>query len=86
LPSIAFVDEETFKELSKLTKNEEASESKFPEYDFFATALKIGLTTMDLKELTYIDVLKILISFLEDKKGKSNVKKATQSDIDRLLG
>lgn len=86
MPLIAFVDEETFEELSKLTKNEKVTESKFPEYDFVATALKIGLTTTDLKELTYIDVLKILISFLEDKKVKSNVKKATQSDIDRLLG
>ena len=40
----------------------------------------------DLKLLTYVDVMKILVSFLPDKKetGES-VKMATQQDIDRFL-
>ena len=61
MPSITFVDEEAIKELKKLVKSEEEINLKFPEHDFFATALKIGITIEDLKELTYVDILKIFI-------------------------
>lgn len=87
MPSITFVDEEAIKELKKLVKSEEEINLKFPEHDFFATALKIGLTIEDLKELTYVDILKIFISFLQkDKdKTKNGVRKATQEEINQLV-
>jgi len=87
LPSITFVDEEAIKELKKIVKSEEEINLKFPEHDFFATALKIGLTIEDLKELTYVDILKIFISFLQkDKdKTKNGVRKATQEEINQLV-
>ena len=47
--------------------------------------LRIGLTIVDLKELTYIDVMKILLSFIGSN-NQSTQKSATQSDIDKLLG
>ena len=37
----------------------------------------------DLKELTYIEVMKVLYSFLEKK--ETSERKATQADIDKLL-
>lgn len=55
----------------------------FPEHEFLASCLRVGLHISDLKELTYIDVMKILLTFI-DSKPKGN--KATQSDIDMLLG
>lgn len=87
MPSITFVDEEVIKELKKIVKSEEEINLKFPEHDFFATALKIGLTIEDLKELTYVDILKIFISFLQkDKdKTKNGVRKATQEEINQLV-
>lgn len=57
--------------------------SLFPEHEFLASCLTIGLTIQDLKILTYIDVIKIFISLTDKKEG---TKKATQKDIDKLLG
>ena len=54
----------------------------FPEHEFIASCLRIGLALSDLKELTYIDVMKILLTFLPDETGN----KASQKDIDKLLG
>lgn len=87
MPSITFVDEEAIKELKKLVKSEEEINLKFPEHDFFATALKIGITIEDLKELTYVDILKIFISFLQKDKDKTTngVRKATQDEINQLV-
>jgi hypothetical protein len=50
--------------------------------------LRVGLTIDNLKSLTYVDALKIVVSFLPDKVEENtveNTKKATQQDIDRLL-
>lgn len=87
MPSITFVDEEAIKELKKIVKSEEEINLKFPEHDFFATALKIGLTIEDLKELTYVDILKIFISVLQKDKDKTTngVRKATQEEINQLV-
>ena len=58
-------------------------EEPFPEHSFVATCLRVGLTISDLKMLTYVDVTKILLSFITIQ--KSNERKATQKDIDELL-
>lgn len=60
-----------------------SEKSLFPEHDFLASCLRIGLTIQDLKILTYIDVIKMFISLTDKKEG---TKKATQKDIDKLLG
>ena len=55
-----------------------------------SSCLRIGLTLNDLKKLTYVEVMKTMISYLDfkkdEKKKKSNVREATQADIDRFLG
>lgn len=82
MPWIAFVDEELSKELDKINgdgKNKEV----FPEHEFLGSCLRIGLTISDLKELTYVDVMKIFITFIG---SKTTQKEATQRDIDKLLG
>ena len=55
----------------------------FPEHEFLASCLRVGLHISDLKELTYIDVMKILLTFIDSKPRR---KEATQKDIDMLLG
>lgn len=94
MPSTAFVDSKVQSELEKIYKanknksNEE--ESVFPEHDFLATCLKIGLAITDLKILTYVDVLKIFISFCKEnvKEGnteKNGVREATAEDIKNIV-
>lgn len=69
--------------LDNLKKDTETKEV-FPEHEFLGSCLRIGLTVSDLKELTYIDVMKTLYTFIDDK--NVGQRKATQSDIDKLLG
>ncbi len=55
----------------------------FPEHSFISSCLRVGITINDLKLLTYVDVMKILLSFIDTK--ETNTKNATQRDIDKLL-
>ena len=63
------------------TKNESDNLS---EHNFIASCLKCGLTINDLKQLTYKDVAKILLCFIDKK--ESDVRQATQQDWDILAG
>lgn len=57
----------------------------FPEHEFIASCLRIGLSISDLKQMTYVDVMKILLAYIDY--GRDNkVKNATQQDIDKLFG
>lgn len=73
------------KELTDALKNQKKQESEalFEEHDFIANCLKMGLTIQDLKELEYKDVAKIMLSYSDNTK---KIKKATQSDWDKLAG
>lgn len=70
-----------------MNKNNSGNEEKilFPEHDFISTCLRLGLTLGDLKLLTYIDVIKIMLSFLRRNKEKPDTRQATQQDINRFL-
>lgn len=66
----------------------DSEEPLFPEHLFLLACLRLGLTIQDLKFLTYVDVMKIFLS-IDNKKSETKsrgVRKATQADIDRLLG
>lgn len=84
MPWIAFVDEELSKELDKIN-GDDKTEEVFPEHEFLGSCLRIGLTISDLKEITYVDVMKIFITFIGSKKSPG-AREATQKDIDKLLG
>lgn len=60
----------------------------FPEHAFLGACLRIGLNLKDLEHLTYVDVLKIFLSLIEEKGSSSEdgVRMANQREIDRLLG
>lgn len=81
-----FTDEQVSKELDKIGE-ESKEKSVFPEHEFLNTCLGLNLSIEDLKVLSYIDVIKMLI--LMNKTIKENTPKdyreATQADIDRLL-
>ena len=56
---------------------------EYPEQEFIASCLRIGLTIRDLEKITYIEAMKVLYSFLE--KDKKEELKATQDGINKLL-
>lgn len=80
-----FIDSNVSKELERINKCSGNDEDVlFPEHHFLSACLKLGLTMKDLEILTYIDVLKIFLSFGTKKEEKSKYKEATQVDWDRL--
>ena len=86
------MDRKVFDELEKIngSKKDDEQESLFPEHEFLSTCLRMGLRIEDLKILTYVDVLKILISFIgrnneEESETQNGVREATQEDIQKLV-
>lgn len=78
------MDKKVFKELEKINTNNN-EESLFPEHDFLVSCLRMGLRIEDLKFLTYIDVIKMFISFIGKPEKQDGVRKATQEDIQNLV-
>lgn len=80
------MDEKVFSELEKINKNnKDNKESLFPEHEFLISCLKMGLRLEDLKFLTYIDVLKMFISFIGKPEKQNGIRQATQNDIQNLV-
>lgn len=69
-----------------MNSNDSKIKEEYPEQEFLASCLKVGLTTKDLEELTYIEIMKVLYSSLEKNNNlKKDYREATQADIDKLL-
>lgn len=86
MPLTAFVDKKVSDELErKFPQDSNGKESVFPEHNFLAMCLKIGLTIEDLKFLTYIDAIKILLSFCEEETTNEDEREATQEEINNLV-
>lgn len=79
--STNFVNEEVIKEFEKIP-NSGNNKDPFPEHSFVASSLKIGLNINDLKKLTYPDVMKIFLSYID----KEEEEKPTQKQISMLTG
>lgn len=97
MPLPRFYDKEVFEEIAKLQgdSKENTSEDIFEEHQFILDCLDLGLTLDNLKELSYVDVLKMLVCKIRRQKElvkapntpqKEEVRKATQNDWDRLAG
>lgn len=52
------------------------------EYEVVALAKRLGITLDDMKEMSFVSLMNILLSTVEE----SNEKQATQQDIDRFFG
>ena len=82
------MDEKVFDKLKEINKdNENQKESLFPEHEFLVSCLRMGLKIDDLKILTYIDVLKIFISFCDADKinDGASTREASQEEIKNLV-
>lgn len=86
MPLTAFVDKKVSDELErKFPQTNNDKENVFPEHNFLAMCLKIGLTIEDLKFLTYIDAIKILLSFCDEEITGEDEREATQEEINNLV-
>ena len=94
---IAFVDIELEKNIENILKNSKTTDSKedkkelYPEHSFFSICTKLGISYEYLEKFTYVDIMKIVYSFLETniesnkEEKQEQVRMATQADIDKLL-
>ncbi len=78
------MDQDVSREFDKLKEPETEQEEIFPEHEFVASCLRVGISISDLEKLTYMDCIKILLTFIGQ--NQETTKTATQEDIDKLLG
>lgn len=83
MPLIAFVDETVLKELE--SDNSGNNEILFPEHEFLLSCFRINIHIEDLKKLTYVDILKMMLPLLKKSNSKEEERKATQNDINIFL-
>lgn len=81
----AFVDQELIDAFQKIKSNEKTKTSKFSAHSFEASCLKVGLSLRDLKERTYVSIMKVLFSFIDTDSKEKEIKDATQKDIDKFM-
>lgn len=85
MPSTAFVDNEVIELADKENKNSKEEKSIFPEHDFLMACFKSGVTTEALERFTYLDIIKMFITNNSANKKQSDVRNATQQDINKFL-
>lgn len=81
-----FVDEDVIEYLEKHKSESSNEDDPFEEHAFLTDCLSLGLTIQDLKELTFNDVMKIMICKIRENRKEAIIPKATQSDWDALAG
>ena len=69
--------EGTYKKVNVSHKSNEPVD----EYEVFALAKRLNITLDDMKEMSYVSLINILLSNVE-----GDYKDATQDDIDRMFG
>ena len=60
------------------------SEEPIDEYQILALAKRLNISMNDMKEMSFISLLNILLSSIEDI-SDSGIRAATQEDIDRFI-
>lgn len=87
LVNLCFINIEARKEIENRLKNNnnEEKEEKFSEHAFIGLCLKMHISIAELKLITYVDVLKILVSFLPETVEKNGTRMATQEEIASLV-
>ena len=87
LVNLCFINIEVRKEIEKRqgNVNNEEKKEKFSEHAFISLCLKMHISISELKLITYVDVLKILVSFLPETVEKNGTRMATQEEIAKLV-
>ena len=70
----------------KQIPNKGEEDKPIDEYEVVALAARHNITIEDMKSMSFTTLLNILLSDLEDSNSSSDVRDATQADIDRFFG
>lgn len=62
------------------------SDDPIDEFEIIALAKRLNITIDDMKQMSYISLLNILLSSIGDTSSENGVRKATQEDINRVFG
>ena len=68
-----------YKKIPKKSTNSEPID----EYEIIALAKRLGISIEEMKEMSFVSLMNILISSIDEDDG---TKKATQEDIDAYFG
>lgn len=63
------------------TTNKGGNEEPIDEYEVVALAKRLNITLDDMKQMSFVSLINILLSSVE-----KNSRAATQDDIDRMFG
>lgn len=69
----------------KQIPNNSQSDEPIDEYEVMALAKRLNITMDDMKEMSFVSLLNILLSTIENE-SFDGTRKATQEDIDRVFG
>ena len=87
LVNLCFINIEVRKDIEKKKKkaNNEEKKEKFSEHAFISLCLKMNISISELKIITYVDFLKILVSFLPEIAEENGTRMATQEEIAKIV-
>lgn len=60
------------------------SDKPIDAYEIIALAKRLNISTDEMKDMSFVSLMNILISSVENNE-EDNVRKATQEDIDRMF-
>ncbi len=64
-------------------KSKNVAGEEIDEYEIMALCKRLNITIDDMKEMSFVSLINILISSVDDE---DKPRKATQEDIDRFIG
>lgn len=65
----------------RLTSNTSQNDEPVDEYEVVALAKRLNITFDDMKQMSFVSLINILLSTIEEKE-----KKPSQEDIDKVFG
>lgn len=65
----------------QLTNNTSQNDEPVDEYEVVALAKRLNITFDDMKQMSFVSLINILLSTIEEKE-----KKPSQEDIDKVFG
>lgn len=69
----------------KQIPNSSQSDEPIDEYEIVALAKRLGISIQEMKEMSFVSLLNILLSNIETNSSSNGVRNANQDDIDQFF-
>lgn len=70
----------------KQLNNNATSDDKVDEYEIVAIAKRLNISIDDMKQMSFVSLYNIIISYINDSNDESDTRNATQAEIDAFFG